>query len=428
MRFTWLKKLSWGIALIVLLVAFGQSSSMAAAPAARGGMPDLTERSLTTPTGWWWLTGVSADKLKNRIRKGYRIVDLEIEATSPYKFSATFVKNSGEHKKGWWWYYGKTSQQIKDLIGEKKARIIDLEIYRVNGQKRYAVVMVSNAGSKKKSWWYYSDHTKQSLLDKARRNEARLVDLDTYIVDGQRRYSGVMIKNTGIDKKAWWYYHNVSTDFIKGKLTQHNARLTDIEKHGAHTFTVLMEKREGKGWWWWHGGSMDNINILKNKTGGRIFDIEKYQDSNGKTRFAALLLDNGGPSDIPITGTGDSHLDPILQALSDYMHYRCVGAATLGVSMEGKSVGVWGLGRMTGRAANDWDPACGDDMSTPLAEPVKADTPMRIGSITKPVTFAMTRWAVKKVAKDLAGITMTDARVILESSAWSELKRRGVSG
>ncbi len=27
---------------------------------------DLTERSLTTPTGWWWLTGVSEATINNR--------------------------------------------------------------------------------------------------------------------------------------------------------------------------------------------------------------------------------------------------------------------------------------------------------------------------------------------------------------------------
>ncbi len=411
MNLKWLNYSSSIVVFIILLMAFGQSSSTAAPPHNRFGAPDLTERSLTKPTGWWWLTGVSAETLKDRIKKGYRIIDLEIEATSPHKFSATFVKNSGKHKKVWWWYYGKTSQQIKALVSEKKARIIDLEIYRINGQKRYAVVMVSNAGSKRKSWWYYSDQTIQSLLDKAKRNGARLVDLDTYTLDKKRRFSGVMIKNTGLDKKAWWYYHNVSADFIRNKLTQHGARLTDIEKHGANTFTVLMEKREGKGWWWWHGGTKDKILALKNTTGGRIFDIEKYRDRHGKTKFAALLLDNGGPSDIPVNGTGDAHLTPMVEALRDYMHYRCVGAATLGVSVKGTPVGVWGLGRMSGRAANDWDTACGDDMSLPVGEPVKADTPMRIGSVTKPVTFAMTRWAIKKVANDLKGLTMTDAQV-----------------
>lgn len=93
------------------------------------------------------------------------------------------------------------------------------------------------------------------------------------------------------------------------------------------------------------------------------------------------------------------------------MRHRCVGAAVLGVSVKGKPVGVWGLGRMNGRPTNNWDAACGDDMNAPLAPVVPPNTPMRIGSISKPVTFAMVRWALKKVAKDQAGLELTDEQI-----------------
>ena len=119
----------------------------------------------------------------------------------------------------------------------------------------------------------------------------------------------------------------------------------------------------------------------------------------------------GVPSPLPITGTGSSELDPLLRAMEDFMRHRCVGAAILGVSLHGQPVGVWGLGRMQGRAADGWDPECGDDTSQPLAAPVPADTPMRLGSISKPVTVAMTRWAIKTVAQQSLGITLSDDQV-----------------
>ena len=116
-------------------------------------------------------------------------------------------------------------------------------------------------------------------------------------------------------------------------------------------------------------------------------------------------------NNIPITGSGDPQLEPILQSLTEFMRHRCVGAAVLGVSVKGKPVGVWGLGRMNGRSTNNWDAACGDDMNAPLAPVVPPNTPMRIGSISKPVTFAMVRWALKKVAKDKAGLELTDEQI-----------------
>ncbi len=116
-------------------------------------------------------------------------------------------------------------------------------------------------------------------------------------------------------------------------------------------------------------------------------------------------------NNIPITGSGDPQLEPILQSLTEFMRHRCVGAAVLGVSVKGKPVGVWGLGRINGRPTNNWDAACGDDMNAPLSPIVASNTPMRIGSISKPVTFAMVRWALKKVAKDKAGLELTDEQI-----------------
>jgi hypothetical protein len=116
-------------------------------------------------------------------------------------------------------------------------------------------------------------------------------------------------------------------------------------------------------------------------------------------------------NNIPITGSGDPQLEAILQSLTEFMRHRCVGAAVLGVSVKGKPVGVWGLGRMNGRPTDNWDAACGDDMNAPLAPVVPQNTPMRIGSISKPVTYAMVRWVLKKVAQDKAGLVLTDNQI-----------------
>ncbi|MEG3841019.1 serine hydrolase [Microcoleus sp. herbarium14] len=114
---------------------------------------------------------------------------------------------------------------------------------------------------------------------------------------------------------------------------------------------------------------------------------------------------------IPVSGSGDAQLQPILQSLTQFMQHRCVGAAVLGVSVKGKPVGVWGLGRMKGRSTNNVNPACGDRYAAPLAPPVAADTPMRMGSISKPVTFAMVRWALKQTARDRANLELTDDQI-----------------
>lgn len=251
----------------------------------------LTERSSTKPTQFWWLHGVSVSQLKSKINEGYRIIDLEVEKSSPLRFSAAMVRNKGDYAKKWWWYYGLSSEQVKQKLETNNARIIDLEIYRVNGKKKYAVALVSNTGDDAKGWWYYSDTSIDKIIEKTKANKARIVDLDTYVVGGKRLYSAVMIKNKGSDQKAWWYYYNVSPSFITSKLQDNKARLVDIERHGNKNFTVVMEKSQGQGWWWYYGKTEAQVNQLWQQNQARIFDIESYT-VNGKKRFAVLMLKN----------------------------------------------------------------------------------------------------------------------------------------
>ncbi|WP_161938072.1 serine hydrolase [Mastigocoleus testarum] len=251
----------------------------------------LTEKSSTKPTKFWWLHGASVSQIKSKINQGYRIIDWEVEKTSPLRFSVAMVRNKGEYAKKWWWYYGLSSQQVKEKLNTNKARIIDLEIYRLNGQKKYAVALVSNTGADAKSWWYYSDSSIKNIIEKTKVNKARIVDLDTYVVGGKRLYSAVMIKNTGSDRKAWWYYYNVLPSFINSKLKENKARLVDIERHGDNKFMVVMEKSQGQTWWWYYGKTATQVNQLWQQNQARIFDIEPYT-VNGKKRFAVLMLNN----------------------------------------------------------------------------------------------------------------------------------------
>lgn len=253
--------------------------------------PAQAEKWQTTPTGYWWLHGVSDDQIKTRIDEGFRLIDIEVEQASPLRFSAAFVRNAGVHQKGWWWYYGMSANVISDKIQEHQARIIDLETYWHNGQQRFAVVMVANTGAQAKGWWWYYNVTPTFIADKLKEHQARLIDIESYVVNNQRRYSVVMIRNEGDDASAWWWYYNVSPAFIAEKLRDNQARLIDIERHSATTFTVIMERNTGKHWWWYYGVTATQVNDLAQQNGARIFDIEPYT-VGGQKHFAVLMLNN----------------------------------------------------------------------------------------------------------------------------------------
>jgi hypothetical protein len=116
---------------------------------------------------------------------------------------------------------------------------------------------------------------------------------------------------------------------------------------------------------------------------------------------------------IPVTGYGSNELQPIVRALSDFMHHRCVGAAVIGVSYYGQPVGVWGLGRMDGRsAASGWNAECGNDPFVPGAGLVQEDTPFAMGSVSKPVTAAVLRELIRDRWEELnPGQVPTDSQI-----------------
>jgi CubicO group peptidase (beta-lactamase class C family) len=118
---------------------------------------------------------------------------------------------------------------------------------------------------------------------------------------------------------------------------------------------------------------------------------------------------------IPRSGWGDTRLGPVLDALSDFMQHRCVGAATLGIAYRGVPLGEWGFGRTNGRASSSiLDPECGDgtlDPYDPSASNIDHRTPMMLGSISKPITAATLRWVLKNTYAELTGEPLSDAHL-----------------
>jgi hypothetical protein len=239
------------------------------------------ERLLTTPTPWWYYHGVSADQLMQFVSNNQgRLIDIEVEQVSPLRFTGVMVKNAGVYAKSWWWYYGLTLSQLQSKLPYK--RILDLETYFVDGQQRYAVILVPNTGTQAKAWWYYINVSLSSLMSKASANNARIIDLESYVINGTRYYSAVMISNTGADAKSWWIYVNVTPTYLSQVMP--GKQLIDIERHGTDTFSAVMVQKTSSYWWWYYG-----VNPIP--LPGRIVHAVPYF-INGQKRFAAIEVKN----------------------------------------------------------------------------------------------------------------------------------------
>ncbi len=252
-------------------------------------------RSQSDPTSWWWYYGQTPAQVTDLTNdNGARIVDIEVQDTSPtLRFAVALVRNQGAYASAWWWYYGLTAQQVSDNLSAHNARLIDLEPYRVDGQLRFAAVMIANTGAQAKAWWWYYGLTAGQVSDNLSANNARLIDLDTYGTGADRRYTAVMISNTGVNGKAWWWYYGQTPQQISDLLSTNNARLIDIDQQdpSAGTFNVIMEACPCPLWWWYYGVTEAQVNQLAAQNGARIVDVETYL-VGGQRRFAVVMINN----------------------------------------------------------------------------------------------------------------------------------------
>lgn len=258
---------------------------------------DCTTDEICTPTAAVWHNNVTAATLTNLVNQGYRFVDIEIASASPLRFDVSAVANSGDYASGWWYYYGLTSAEVGDYLSQNNARLIDLEPYYVNDELRFACIMIPNSGSCATGWWYYTNTTWANLTSWIDSNNARVIDIETFVTPGgERRYSAIMLPNTGSNAKAWWYYNNIPAGDIGTYVSQNNARLIDIEPFGNGNFTVVMEQAstpacECNKWWYYYGQTAAEVTQRARQLPARVTDIERYM-VGGQTRFAVIYRAN----------------------------------------------------------------------------------------------------------------------------------------
>jgi hypothetical protein len=255
-------------------------------------VPDISERRIMTPTGWYWLTGVSAEQLDAKVADGFRVFDLEVDQTSPPLHRARGQLGRARGR------LVVVLQQDRRpaLVAPHPARRLHQGPRGPLQQRRKALQRRAGAKARRQGVVVYSQLRFDEIADKLRDHDARLIDLDAYEHAGERWFSVVMVRNAGADATPWWYYSNLAATEIKAKLQEHSARITDIElrSHGASgpTFTVILEPDAGTTWWWYYGATRTEIDEYAAQHGARVIDAERYRAPDGSTRFAAVLLRN----------------------------------------------------------------------------------------------------------------------------------------
>lgn len=131
-----------------------------------------------------------------------RLLDLDAHMVgNEIRFSGVMRKNTGDDQMGWWWTpSGTTWEGIGQIISDKKTRLVDL--CQLPNGKYYAAFWTDSAGA----YRYFGERSYQSMLKTAGYYGMRVQSLSHEFVNGESRYSGVLVntKNALTNKVGNW--------------------------------------------------------------------------------------------------------------------------------------------------------------------------------------------------------------------------------
>lgn len=291
------KALAACAASVALVVAFGLPAG------ATQAFPTTDDHATEIATGWWWYYGVTAAQVNTFVNNNHarltqvRVVNPDSGPAGP-TFAVTMVANSGAYGSGWWWYYGQTPAQVVALFTANHARLISLDPYQVNGQLLFAVVMVPNTGVQDRAWWWYYGQNVSSIATLLSQNDARLTELRPYVAGNQVVYAVIMISNTGADNTVsdWWI--NVPISTIQNSVNQ-GMRVIAFSPDPGGGFDAILVASEGETWYWYYGATAASVGQHVTAHQTRLIDVSPYI-SNGQLVFTEVELGDNNPPQAPV--------------------------------------------------------------------------------------------------------------------------------
>ena len=322
--------------------------------------------SSTQPTDWDYLGDLHSSALEGWARnRGMRIVSAkwwtEAAENNWDLYGAIVVKNSGDYFiKNWWWYPNLDKEQLDAKINYHHARILHLDV-RVNdsGKHFFSAVLVDNTGPNAKEWWWYFNVTPTYLDSLAQKNNARLVEIVSYFDQNKLEVmrAGVMIANTGADKKEWRYLFNQPGFAIPPFLSFAKMRLVNLQVNqtvDGVLYDLLAEKDEGQKTYYYLDKTYVQMKHLAQQRHARLFS----QSSLNQSTTSFIMIANGLPS----ANCGRKLGDPCCQGFYCTVGLMCEQAngfcANIPTGGTGTGPGT-GPGTGTGSGSGNNQPPCG---------------------------------------------------------------------
>src|SRR5579872_487181 len=221
--------------------------------------------SMAPTTGWWW-TDIPVSQINQNLQTfNARLTSVQVTQVNPLLLTVTAVANSGPYQKpfgnmgrqgttGGWWFTGITKATL-DLYAEVlNARVTNMDAYVVNGTTEVAAILIPNVGSDALETHTWVDISGPDLSS-AVFNQAwggcpsnclRLVDWRQYTKNGVTTNAAVAVANYGPMQPGWAYFPGLNVSTINAKLQAGNYFLSSVQPAdpNGNTFNVIMTQNQ----------------------------------------------------------------------------------------------------------------------------------------------------------------------------------------
>lgn len=149
--------------------------------------------------------------------------------------------------------------------------------------------------------WQLRNLNSLSSIDQVIQSGYRMVDVEVEETVFGLRYGGSFVRNAGAYAKSWWWYYGQTEAQVTSRLSQHNARLIDVEPYDTVSgvrYAICLIPNTGQDFasshGWQTGMSFSQVTAwLNSNPGRRILDVQPYV-TGGSQRYAFSWVSNSG--------------------------------------------------------------------------------------------------------------------------------------
>jgi CubicO group peptidase (beta-lactamase class C family) len=299
--------------LATLAACLALAGTASATPAVPTAVFDPSE------TNWVSYRNLTSSQFSSKfaaLKAEYMLIDLEVDVIDgAYRVGAVFRKNPDG--RGWAALRNLTHDQFSDAwtsYRDRGFRLVDQETWVIDGQRRYGGVWVENVEDF--GWASYRNVTSAQFSEKFDfyRDRGYLpIDFEIYPVGNSFRYGAIWVENR--ESLDWKLKRNMtSAQFSStfGTYADQGLRSLDFEAvetaGGMRYAGIWVENRSGRGWYLYRDltatGFRNRWNQLADK-GYRLDNYEKY-DTPAGARYSGIWRQNSSRPNWPLRAQVDA--------------------------------------------------------------------------------------------------------------------------